>query len=537
VIELDALAGEPMDVLVNGCLIAQGEVVVVNEKFGIRLTDIVTPSERMRRLNRGLIRCTGSIAALTAPGSRCVARADADGRAGDRPPDRSGCGQVGAARPAPGGRTLPWAPRRADRRRSRPRGRVAWLGGRRAAVRLVVLTTLDRAAARSRRALARVEPRRRQVRSTRQSSRMLRDRGERPALTDRLRLRLGSLAGSCASPCWLPGIALGAGRHRAAAAVNAQPAGGGGTTYSVPMQTLLIFTGAVVPAGGPAADDQLHPDHHRAVAAASGTGHCRRRRPTRCWSALALFLTLFVMGPTLERIHDAAYKPYTEQKISLDEALDRGAGPVARIHAEADARVRCHAVRAHWPRSTHRCAADRSADAGADSGLRRQRTEDAPSRSGFMVFIPFLIIDLIVASVLMSMGMMMLSPVLVALPFKLMLFVLADGWTPAGRLAGGELRQLRRLHEMSPEAVVTFGQPGPRTDAAWSPRPCCWWRWSPAWRSASSRPSTQINEATLSLPAQAAGDRGHAWFWSGPWMLTMLVDYIQRVIGGIADRS
>jgi flagellar motor switch protein FliN len=52
VIELDGLAGEPMDVLVNGCLIAQGEVVVVNEKFGIRLTDIVTPSERIRRLRR-----------------------------------------------------------------------------------------------------------------------------------------------------------------------------------------------------------------------------------------------------------------------------------------------------------------------------------------------------------------------------------------------------------------------------------------------------------------------------------------------------
>ena len=52
VVELDALAGEPMDVLVNGCLIAQGEVVVVNEKFGIRLTDIITPSERIRKLNR-----------------------------------------------------------------------------------------------------------------------------------------------------------------------------------------------------------------------------------------------------------------------------------------------------------------------------------------------------------------------------------------------------------------------------------------------------------------------------------------------------
>ena len=53
-VELEALAGEPMDVLVNGYLIAQGEVVVVNDKFGIRLTDIVTPSERMRRLSRGL---------------------------------------------------------------------------------------------------------------------------------------------------------------------------------------------------------------------------------------------------------------------------------------------------------------------------------------------------------------------------------------------------------------------------------------------------------------------------------------------------
>lgn len=52
VVELDGMAGEPMDVLVNGCLIAQGEVVVVNEKFGIRLTDIITPSERLRRLNR-----------------------------------------------------------------------------------------------------------------------------------------------------------------------------------------------------------------------------------------------------------------------------------------------------------------------------------------------------------------------------------------------------------------------------------------------------------------------------------------------------
>jgi flagellar motor switch protein FliN len=68
VVELDALAGEPMDVLVNGYLIAQGEVVVVNDKFGIRLTDIVTPSERMRRLSQGP---EADAAPLTSPGRRC----------------------------------------------------------------------------------------------------------------------------------------------------------------------------------------------------------------------------------------------------------------------------------------------------------------------------------------------------------------------------------------------------------------------------------------------------------------------------------
>ena len=66
VVELDALAGEPMDVLVNGYLIAQGEVVVVNDKFGIRLTDIVTPSERMRRLSRGM-RTASTICCVSPP--------------------------------------------------------------------------------------------------------------------------------------------------------------------------------------------------------------------------------------------------------------------------------------------------------------------------------------------------------------------------------------------------------------------------------------------------------------------------------------
>ena len=98
-----------------------------------------------------------------------------------------------------------------------------------------------------------------------------------------------------------------------------------------------------------------------------------------------------------------------------------------------------------------------------------------------MVFIPFLIIDMVVASVLMSMGMMMLSPVLVSLPFKLMLFVLVDGWNLLIGIAGAD------LSGMTPESVMTIVRQALEVAMLVAAR-CSWQRWSPGCWSASSRP-------------------------------------------------
>jgi flagellar biosynthetic protein FliP len=141
---------------------------------------------------------------------------------------------------------------------------------------------------------------------------------------------------------------------------------------------------------------------------------------------LSLFLTLFVMGPTLDKVYKDAYEPFAANQISFSEALERGQGP----------------MRGFMLKQT------RQSDLGLFVKLARLegdvKPETVPFRVlvpafvtselksafqiGFLIFIPFLVIDMIVASVLMSLGMMMLSPVMVALPFKLMLFVMADGW-------------------------------------------------------------------------------------------------------------
>ena len=142
---------------------------------------------------------------------------------------------------------------------------------------------------------------------------------------------------------------------------------------------------------------------------------------------LSLFLTFFVMGPTLDKVYAEAYQPFADNQIAFDEALEARRGADARVHAEADAPGRRAAVRqagqAAGRRSRARtCRFKVLVPAFVTSELK------SAFQIGFLIFIPFLVIDMIVASVLMSLGMMMLSPVLVALPFKLMLFVLADGW-------------------------------------------------------------------------------------------------------------
>jgi flagellar biosynthetic protein FliP len=205
--------------------------------------------------------------------------------------------------------------------------------------------------------------------------------------------------------------------------------GAAGTTWSVPIQTLLIFTAlSFLPAVL-----LLMTSFTRIIIVLSLVRQAlglQSAPPNQVIVGMSLFLTAFVMAPTLERVYADAYKPYTEQAITLDQAVERGTGPlrefmlrqtraadlalfarIAKVPTEGDNAVTAAAmpIRVLVP-------------AFVISELK------TAFQIGFMVFIPFILIDLICASVLMSLGMMMVSPVLVALPFKLVLFVLADGW-------------------------------------------------------------------------------------------------------------
>ena len=201
--------------------------------------------------------------------------------------------------------------------------------------------------------------------------------------------------------------------------------GAGGTSYSVPIQTLLFFTAlSFLPAVL-----LLMTGFTRIVIVLSllrqalGT---QAAPPNQVIVGMSLFLTFFVMSPTLDKVYEQAYLPFSTNTIEFSEALKRGEGPMREfmLKQTRQSDVQLFAKLAKLPADVK----------GADVPLRvlvpAFVTSELKSafQIGFMIFIPFLIIDMIVASVLMSLGMMMLSPVLVALPFKLMLFVLADGW-------------------------------------------------------------------------------------------------------------
>jgi flagellar biosynthesis protein FliP len=201
--------------------------------------------------------------------------------------------------------------------------------------------------------------------------------------------------------------------------------GAGGTSYSVPIQTLLFFTAL----GFIPAVLLLMTGFTRIVIVLSllrqalGTPAAP---PNQVIIGLSLFLTFFVMSPTLDKIYAEAYEPFSKNEIVFTEALKRGEGPLREfmLKQTRQADVQLFSKLAKLPDDVK----------GADVPLRvlvpAFVTSELKSafQIGFLIFIPFLVIDMIVASVLMSLGMMMLSPVLVALPFKLMLFVLADGW-------------------------------------------------------------------------------------------------------------
>ena len=155
--------------------------------------------------------------------------------------------------------------------------------------------------------------------------------------------------------------------------------------------------------------------------------------PNAVLISLALFLTAIVMGPTLQRSYDEGIKPLMDQQMELPQAFDAAGAPVKTFMLsqvdEEDLALFIRLSKIERPATAQDTPLRVVTPAFMISELKRA------FKIGFLLFIPFLVIDLVVASVLMSMGMMMLPPVVVSLPFKLIFFVLVDGW----RLVAGSL--------------------------------------------------------------------------------------------------
>jgi len=150
---------------------------------------------------------------------------------------------------------------------------------------------------------------------------------------------------------------------------------------------------------------------------------------------IALFLTLFIMGPVFNQVNQTALQPYLAQKISPQSAVEKAQIPVREFMLKQTRKNDLN-VFAKMAGINEIVSED---DVPFRILMPAFLTSELKTafQIGFIIFIPFLIIDLVVASVLMSMGMMMLSPLIISLPFKILLFVLIDGWTLiAGTLAG-----------------------------------------------------------------------------------------------------
>ncbi len=201
--------------------------------------------------------------------------------------------------------------------------------------------------------------------------------------------------------------------------------GTGGASYSVPIQTLLFFSAlSFLPALL-----LLMTGFTRIVIVLSLLRQAlgaQSAPPNQVVIGLSLFLTFFVMGPTFDRVYNEAYLPYSANAIDFEQAVDKASAPMRQFMLR-QTRQSDFALFARLAQLPANVTAENAPlrvliPAFATSELK------SAFQIGFMIFIPFLVIDIVVSSVLMSLGMMMLSPVLVSLPFKLMLFVLADGW-------------------------------------------------------------------------------------------------------------
>lgn len=208
-------------------------------------------------------------------------------------------------------------------------------------------------------------------------------------------------------------------------ALTSTPAQGGGQIYSLSLQTLLLLTSlSFLPA-----ILLMMTGFTRIIIVLSllrsaiGTPSAP---PNQVLIGLALFLTFFVMSPVFDKIYTDAYLPFSENKLDFQQAVEKGSVPLKtfmlRQTREADMALFVRISNSEPLQNANQVPLRILVPAYVTSELK------TAFQIGFVIFIPFLIIDMVVASVLMSMGMMMVSPAIISLPFKIMLFVLADGW-------------------------------------------------------------------------------------------------------------
>jgi flagellar biosynthetic protein FliP len=154
--------------------------------------------------------------------------------------------------------------------------------------------------------------------------------------------------------------------------------------------------------------------------------------PSQIITSLALFMTLAVMAPVWKQVYDESVRPYTARQISLEQAWDRGAQPLRDFMSRQIERTgNTDAVWMFYRYSPQSARPPQSYDEVPLAALVPAFMVSELKTAfliGFQIFLPFVILDLVVASITISMGMMMLPPVLISLPFKLLLFVLVDGW-------------------------------------------------------------------------------------------------------------
>ena len=208
--------------------------------------------------------------------------------------------------------------------------------------------------------------------------------------------------------------------------LTSTPSAGGGQTYTLSIQTLLMLTSlSFLPAVL-----LMMTGFTRIIIVlgllrqALGT---TASPPNQVLVGLALFLTFFVMAPVFDKIYVDAYQPLSENKISFSEAVEKASAPMKSfmLKQTRESDLALFVRISHSPplQGPEAVPMRLLIPAFVTSELK------TAFQIGFVIFIPFMIIDIVVASVLMSMGMMMVSPAMISLPIKLMLFVLADGWS------------------------------------------------------------------------------------------------------------